>query len=117
MPVAQRWRHPAGQPLPHVGQRRVDRHHHRIRLRRRGQVDGRLGQRDPGLRQADQLDDLRGGHAHRQRGRVGHPDIFGGVDHQPAGDEPRILTGLDHPGQIVHGRVDVTAADRLRARK
>ena len=51
-----------------------------------------------------------------QRGRVGQADVLAGQDHQPAGDEARVLAGLDHPGQVVQRRVDVGAADRLDER-
>ena len=36
-----------------------------------------------------------------------------GQDHQPAGDESRILPGGDHPGQIVQRGLYIGAADRL----
>ena len=48
-----------------------------------------------------------------QRGRVGQPDVLAGEDHQPPGDEPRVLPRLDHPRQVVQRRVGVGAADRL----
>ena len=53
------------------------------------------------------------GHRRLQRRRVGHADVLAGVDHQPAGDEARVLARLDHPGQVVQGGVDVAAADAL----
>ena len=59
------------------------------------------------------LNDLRGGHRRGQRRGVGHADVLGGVHHQPARDEPRILPCLDHPGQIVHRGIDIRPADRL----
>ena len=43
-------------------------------------------------------------------------DVLAGVHDQPPGDEPRVLTGLDHPGQVVQGRVRVTAAQALDER-
>ncbi len=48
-----------------------------------------------------------------QRGRVGQPDVLAGQDHQPPGDEARVLAGLDHPRQVVQRRVGVGAAHRL----
>ena len=71
-----------------------------------GEVEARLGH-------ADQLHRLGGGHGGRQRGRVGEPDVLARADHQPAGDEARVLARLDHPGEVVQRGVDVGAADRL----
>ena len=51
-----------------------------------------------------------------QRGRVGQADVLAGQDHQPAGDEARVLPGLDHPRQVVQRRVGVGAAHRLDER-
>ena len=79
-------------------------------------MDRRLREVDPRLGHADQLDGLRGGGRGQQRGRVGQPDVLAGVDDQPAGDEPRVLAGLDHPGEVVQRGVGVRAADRLDER-
>ena len=48
-----------------------------------------------------------------QRLRIGEADVFGGGDDEPAGDEPRVLAGLDHAREVVHRGIDVRAADRL----
>ena len=37
-------------------------------------------------------------------------------DHEPAGDEPRVLPRLDHAREVVQRGVDVGAADRLDER-
>src|SRR5699024_8371339 len=60
---------------------------------------------------ADVLHGSGGGDRDGQRLRVGHADVLGRGDDDAAGDEPRVLTGDDHPRQIVQGRVDVGAAD------
>ena len=51
-----------------------------------------------------------------QRLRVGHADVLGRGDDDAAGDEPRVLAGLDHPGQVVQRGVDVAAPHRLDER-
>ena len=51
-----------------------------------------------------------------QRLRIGEADVLGGRDHEPAGDEARVLPRLDHARQVVQRGVDVGAADRLDER-
>src|SRR5687768_18007067 len=43
-------------------------------------------------------------------------DVLAGRDDQPAGHEPWVLAGGQHPGQVVQGGVRVGAADRLDER-
>ena len=59
-----------------------------------GKVELRLGK-------ADVLDGLCRGDGDEQRGRVGETDVLAGQDHDPAGDEPGVLTGLEHARQPV----------------
>ena len=47
---------------------------------------------------------------------IGDADVLAGQDHQPPGDEARVLARLDHPGQVVQGGVDVAAAHALDQR-
>ena len=54
--------------------------------------------------------------ATEQRLRVGHADVLAGEDHDPAGDEPGVLAGHQHPGQPVQRRVRVGAAHALDER-
>ena len=61
-------------------------------------------------------DRLGGRGGRQQRGRVGQADVLAGVHDQPAGDEPRVLAGHDHPGQVVQRGIDVRAADGLDER-
>ena len=93
-----------------------DRLRRRVRLRRAGQVDRRLGEVQLRLRQPDVLERLRGGDGDDERPRIGVADVLGGEDHHPAGDEARILAALEHRGEVVHGRVGVAAAHRLDER-
>ena len=53
------------------------------------------------------VDRSTGGGRDQQRLRVGVADVLGSEDDHPAGDEPRVLPRLDHPGQVVQRRVDV----------
>ena len=87
-----------------------------VRLRGVGQVDDRVRQVELGLREPDVLHGLGGGGGQRERQRVGHPDVLGGEDHEATRDEPRVLAGLEHPGQPVEPGVGVGAADRLDER-
>src|SRR3984957_17711728 len=114
--VAQVRRHRAYEPVSHVGAGRVDGLDHGVGLGRQRDVDDRLGQVDPGLGQPDELDRLGRGHRGQQRGRVGHAHVLAGVHDKPPGDEPRVLPRLDHPGQVVQGRVHVTAPQGLDER-
>ena len=111
--VAQVRRHRPDLAGADVGAGGVDRLDHGVGLRRDGQRDRGLGEVEPGLGHPDQLHRLGGGHGGRQGGRVGQADVLAGQDHQPAGDEPRVLPRLDHPGQVVQRGVGVGAADRL----
>ncbi len=72
-----------------------------------------MAEGEGGLGEADHGDGLGGGDRDRQRVRIGQADVLAGGDHQAAGDEAGVLAGLDHPGQIVQGGVDVGAADGL----
>ncbi len=80
---------------------------------RTGQVDHGLGQVELGLGQPDELDRPGGGVGHHQAHRVGLPDVLAGQDHQAPGDEPGVLTGLEHPGQPVEAGVGVRTPHRL----
>ncbi len=79
-------------------------------------MNRRLRQVELCLGQPDVLDRLGGGHRHEQRLRIRHADILAGEDHHPAGDEPGVLAGLEHPRQPVDGGVGVRAAHRLDER-
>ena len=74
-------------------------------------MDHGLGQVELGLGQADELDGPGRGVGHDQRHRVGHADVLGGQDHEPAGDEAGVLPRLEHAGQPVEAGVGVGAPD------
>ena len=84
-----------------------------IALRRRGEVDRRLRQVELSFRQPDVLDRLGGSNSDEQRHRVGHADVLARQDHHPAGDEPGVLAGLQHPGQPVHSSIGIRSPHRL----
>ncbi len=114
--VTEMSRHGTGTPRPDIGDGRVNGPDHRVGLRRQREMDHRLGQREPRLRQAYQLQGLCRRHRHAQRARLSEPDVFAGqYDHSP-GDEARILPRFQHPGQIVQCGVGVPAADGLDER-
>ena len=113
VPVAQVRRNHGALAVADVRQGGVDGGDHRIRLRCGGEMDGGLRQRDASLRHADEADSLVGGHGNLQGGRVRHPNVLGGVDDEPTGDEPGVLPCVDHPRQVVQGGVRVGAADGL----
>ena len=58
-------------------------------------------------------DRLGRGGGRQQGGRIRQADVLAGVHHQPAGDEPRVLAGHDHPRQVVQRGIDVGAPDGL----
>ncbi len=66
--------------------------------------------------QADVLHRVRRGGGHGESGRVGQSHVLAGEDHHPAGDEPGVLAGHQHPGQVVQRRVHVGAAHALDER-
>src|SRR5699024_10979039 len=103
--------HLPGQTVLDIGDGGVECSVAGVRLRCQRQIGDRFGQRDPSFGHADVLYGGRSGDGDGQRLRVGHADVLGRGDDDPAGDEPRVLTGDDHPRQIVQGRVDIGAAD------
>ena len=103
--------------VAHVAHGRAEGHGDRVRLRRVRQVRHRVGQVQLRLRHPHELDGPSGGVGDDEAVGVGHPDVFGGQDHQPSGDEPRVLARRDHPGQPVQAGVDVGTADALDERR
>ena len=95
--------------LPHLADRALD----GVGLRGQREVDRRLGEREPGLRQPDVLDRLGRGDGDRQRLRVGVPDVLRREDDHPPRDEPGVLAALEHRRQVVERRVRVRPARGL----
>src|SRR5918998_5919869 len=111
--VAQRERDLGGRPAPHVLERPADAGVCRVRLRRRGEVGRRLGERDAPLGHADEPYGLGGGDREREAVRVGVADVFGGEDDEATGHEDGVLPRLEHPGEVVERGVGVAAAHAL----
>ena len=85
----------------------------RVALGSRRHIGHRLGQGDLALGQTDPLHRLGGAHRHRKGVGIGIPHILGGTDDDPSGDEFYILTGIQHPGQVIKGRVRIRAPHAL----
>jgi hypothetical protein len=85
----------------------------RVRLRREREVDHRLGEVQLCLGHAYELDGARRRIRDDERQGVGHADVLGRQDHEPAGDEPGILAGFHHPGQPVEAGVGIRAPHAL----
>ena len=98
MTVPQVVRHSEGSSRSNILQGRIDGFDHRVALVGGGDVEGRLGDRDAGLRPSDDFGGLSGGSGQYQCHGIGQSDVLGGVDHNPAGDEPGIFAGMDHLG-------------------
>ena len=63
------------------------------------------------------MDGLLGSDRDPQRSRVRHPDVFRGEDDEAASDEQRILSSIDHTGEIVESGVGVGTSQRLDERR
>ena len=67
--------------------------------------------------QPDELDRARSRVGDDERERIGHPDVFGREDHEPARDETRVFSGFEHARQPVEAgvgsepRIDLMKAD------
>ena len=84
-----------------------------IRLRGRGQIDGGVGQDEARLGQTDALYRLIGRRGYHEALGVGEADVLGSGDHQPAGDEARVLAGLEHLGDPEYRAIGIAAANAL----
>ncbi len=108
----QRHRLGAGRVLHRSRDGRVD----AVGLRGRRQVDRGVRQVEARLGQPHVLHGLGRRDRHDQRHGVGEADVLAGVDDQPAGDEPRVLPGLDHPRKPEERTVGIGSTDRLDER-
>ncbi len=99
----------------HVRQGRLHRGGDGIGLGRRGQEDGRLGQGELGLRQAQLQGAVAAGLHNGGRLGIGQPHILAGGAQQPP-DGGNQIPRLQEPGQIVEGRVGVGAAQGFHQR-
>ena len=88
-----------------------------VRLRRAREIRHCLGEVELRLRQPYVLHRLRRGHRDDEPHRVGVADVLARGDHDPAGEEARVLASLEHRREVVDGRVGVAPADRLDQRR
>ena len=84
-----------------------------VGLRRGGEMDAGLRQRQLAFGRAEPLIGRGGRVAHQQRLGIGEADILDGDADQAAGDEERILAALQHAGEPVERRIGIGAAHRL----
>ena len=84
-----------------------------IALRRGGQVDRRVGERNLRLGQADKLHRLLRRDRHDQRLRIGHADVFARADDDPPRDEADVFARVEHLRQPVERRIGIAAAHRF----
>ena len=102
-------------PCPNVRNGRIDRHDDGVRLRRRGQQQHRLRQRQPCLRQAELQRAVHAGLDDHGRLRIGKADVLTRrAQDAPAGADQ--VAGLEQTCQIVQRRVRIRAAQRLHER-
>ena len=102
-------------PCPNVGDRGVDGHDNGVGLRRRGQQQHCLRQRQPRLRQAELKRAVHAGFHDHGRLRIGKADILA----RRAQDAPARtdqVAGLEQARQIMQRRVGIRAAQRLHER-
>ena len=111
--VAQMERHGQVARLPDEGQCGVDAQIGRVALGARGQIDGGLGQRYAALGPPYLRHRVEGRVGQQQGIGVGQSDVFGRTDHQPAGNEFRVLAPLYHACHPVECRIGVAAAYAL----
>ena len=102
--------------MAHLGKRGVDSRLGRIAFRRKGDIDGGLGQVDSALGVPDDLGRLERGFSNEKSLRIGVANIFGGMNHHAARDVLRILPTVDHAGKPIERRVGIAAAHGLDER-
>ena len=85
----------------------------RVRLRRKREIHGGLGERVIRLRHTDEMRGLLRRARDDERLRVGETHVLAGEDDDAAGDEHRILARVDHAHEPVERGVRVRAAHAL----
>lgn len=111
--VTDRLGHATKTASANVGNRRINGHIGRVRLRRRGEVGGGLCQRNAAFRHADKSDRVGGCNGNHEGLGVSQTNIFCRRDHQTARNEAWVLPRLNHAGKVVNGRINVRATDGL----
>ena len=75
-----------------------------------GHVGDCLGEDDLGFGHSDSLYCLGCCNGYAEGLRVCISDVFGGQDHNPAGDEFNVFSGVEHFGQVVYGCIGIRAS-------
>jgi len=88
----------------------------RIGLRREREVHRRLCEREVPLRKTDEVRRLLRGRCDHEGLWIGEADVLAGEDNDAAGDEHRILAGVDHAHQPVESGIGIGAANALDER-
>ncbi|MNN39472.1 hypothetical protein D3C81_1535110 [compost metagenome] len=96
-----------------IAHRRLEAHVHRIALRRAGQINDRLRDRQLALGTAETLLHLPRGQAQVERPRVGVADILAGHAHYAAGEVQRVTAAVEHAREPVQGGIRIGATHRL----
>ncbi|MNR10481.1 hypothetical protein D3C85_1267360 [compost metagenome] len=99
--------------LRNVAHRGLERHVDGVALRRAGQVDHGLGNRQLALRAAEALLHVPGRQAQAECAWVGVTDVLAGHAHHPAGQVEGVAAAVDHACVPVEGRIRVGAAHRF----
>ena len=75
-----------------------------------------MGQRNAGLRHADEAHRLVRCDCDLQGGRVRGSDVLGGDDDQAPGDEPGVLPSFEHPREVMQRGIRIGATHGLDKR-
>ena len=88
-----------------------------VRFRRGGEIDHRLRDRELAFGMAEKVVGVLGGVGDDQRLRIGKPDILDRHAHDAAGQEQRILAGIEHAREIIQRGIGIGAAHRFMQRR
>ena len=86
---------------------------HRVRFRRHGEIDDRLGQMHRTFRHSDKVTSLIRRHRNLQRTRIGKTYIFTGKARHAPRNVKRILARFQHTRQPINGRVGIGIPHRF----
>ena len=84
-----------------------------VALGRGGQVDGGLRQGNPAFRHPYLGHHLKTGIGQQQGIGIGQSHVFGCAQAKATGNEKRVFATVNHPGQVVDGRIGIASPDAL----
>ena len=111
--IADRQRHRLVACGAHQRQGGIDAQVGTVALRRGGQIDSRLGQRDSPFGPSYLHHRVEGGIGQQQRIGIRQTDIFRGTNHQSSGNKLRVFPTLDHAGEPIEGSIRIRTANAL----